>query len=144
MFSFPFFVLFASTALSVFRSPHSHVTNRDLSSFKLYLFQDNTHTTSHAESITRFPYFLRVPNTVTVIEGSTVILSCRIENLDDRMVFWIRNLDLQILTAGLATFTADTRFQVNHENSVDATDWSLLITDVKMQDQGCYAHVHLC
>lgn len=54
------------------------------------------------------------------------------------MVFWIRNSDLQILTAGLVTFTADNRFRVNHENSVDATDWSLLITDVKMEDQGLY------
>ena len=79
-----------------------------------------------------------MPTTVSVHEGSAVILSCRIENLDERMVFWIRNYDLQILTAGLVTFTADTRFKVNHENSVDATDWSLLITNVKMEDQGLY------
>lgn len=54
------------------------------------------------------------------------------------MVFWIRNYDLQILTAGLVTFTADERFTVNHENSIDATDWSLLITNVKLEDQGLY------
>lgn len=71
-------------------------------------------------------------------EGSTVILSCRIENLEDQMVIWIRNSDLQILTAGCRTFTADRRFKVNHENSVDATDWSLLITNVKIADQGQY------
>jgi Immunoglobulin V-set domain len=72
------------------------------------------------------------------IEGSDVILSCRIENLGDRMVFWIRNSDLQILTAGLATFSSDTRFKVNHENSVDEKDWSLLITNVKIEDEGLY------
>lgn len=73
-----------------------------------------------------------------MIEGSTVILSCRIENLDDRMVIWIRNADLQILTAGHLTFTADTRFRVNHENGLDQTDWSLLINSVSMEDQGQY------
>jgi hypothetical protein len=54
------------------------------------------------------------------------------------MVFWIRNSDLQILTAGFVTFTSDKRFKVNHENSIDTTDWSLLITNVKLEDQGQY------
>lgn len=75
---------------------------------------------------------------MTVIENSNVILSCRIENLEDRMVFWIRNSDLQILTAGLFTFTTDTRFKVNYENSIDDTDWSLMITNVKLEDAGQY------
>lgn len=48
------------------------------------------------EAVARHPHFLRVPTTVTVIEGSAVILSCRVENLDERMVFWIRNADLQV------------------------------------------------
>jgi len=75
---------------------------------------------------------------VTVIEHSTVILSCRIANLGDRMVFWIRSSDLQILTAGSITFSSDDRFKVNQENSVDPMDWSLLITNVKLTDQGAY------
>lgn len=75
---------------------------------------------------------------MTVYENSNVILSCRIDDLDDRMVFWIRNSDLQILTAGLVTFTADPRFKVNYEDGYDATDWSLLITNVKLEDQGQY------
>lgn len=81
---------------------------------------------------------MKVPTNVMAIEGSDVILSCRIENLDDRMVFWIRNSDLQILTAGLMTFSTDNRFKVNHENSIDEKDWSLLITNVRMEDQGLY------
>lgn len=111
----------------------SHLKNKMKTVFADYAF-----TTSDDENINTHPHFLKVPTTVAVIEGSNVILSCRIENLDERMVFWIRNSDLQILTAGLSTFTADTRFKVNHENSIDATDWSLLITDVKMEDQGLY------
>lgn len=111
----------------------------DLNSLKRYFFQDDSYASAASyESIANHPYYLRVPTTVTVIEGSSVILSCRIENLNDRMVFWIRNSDLQILTAGLVTFTADNRFKVNHENSVDTTDWSLLITNVKTEDQGLY------
>lgn len=65
-------------------------------------------------------------------------MTCSIENLADRMVFWIRNSDLQILTAGLLTFSSDVRFRVNHENSIDENDWSLLITNVKTQDSGVY------
>ncbi|CRK99294.1 CLUMA_CG012607, isoform A [Clunio marinus] len=102
-------------------------------------YNENSYTTSsQSESLASLPYFLKIPTTVSVIEGSAVILSCRIESLGDRMVFWIRNSDLQILTAGLVTFTADNRFKVNHENSIDSTDWSLLITDVTMADQGLY------
>ena len=67
-----------------------------------------------------------------------MILSCRIENLADKMVVWIRNVDLQILTAGLMTFSSDTRFSVNHENSVDEKDWNLLIKNVKVEDSGEY------
>lgn len=54
------------------------------------------------------------------------------------MVVWIRNVDLQILTAGLMTFSSDSRFRVNHENSVDEKDWSLLIKNVKVEDSGEY------
>lgn len=53
-------------------------------------------------------------------------------------MFWIRNSDLQILTAGLMTFSSDSRFKVNHENSVDEKDWSLLIRNAKVEDSGVY------
>lgn len=81
---------------------------------------------------------MKVPTNILAIEGSNVILSCHIENLGDRMVIWIRNSDLQILTAGLATFSSDNRFKVNHENTIDERDWSLLITNVKLEDSGLY------
>lgn len=84
------------------------------------------------------PRYLKVPTFVQTYEGADVILSCSVENLGDRMVFWIRNFDLQILTAGLLTFSSDARFKVNHENSIDENDWSLLITNVKKQDSGIY------
>jgi hypothetical protein len=87
---------------------------------------------------TKSPFYLKVPTNVTAVEGADVILSCRIENLNDQMVFWIRNSDLQILTAGLMTFSSDSRFRVNHENSVDEKDWSLLISNAKIEDQGLY------
>ena len=99
---------------------------------KIYQF------TVNINSVNSLPYYLKVPTNVTAIEGSNVILSCHIENLADKMVFWIRNSDLQILTAGLATFSSDTRFKVNHENTIDERDWSLLITNVKLHDSGLY------
>lgn len=120
-----------------FLTVHLAQSLRDLSSLSernIYVFLDVKRDTSSKS----FPTFLKVPTTVTVYENSNVILSCRIDDLEDRMVFWIRNSDLQILTAGLITFTTDTRFKVNYENSVDETDWSLLITNVKMEDQGQY------
>lgn len=102
-----------------------------ISTFHSYNFN------SHSAKL-QSPYFLKVPTNVSAIQGSNVILSCRIENLGDKMVFWIRNSDLQILTAGISTFSSDTRFKVNHENAVDEKDWSLLITNVRLEDSGLY------
>lgn len=107
----------------------------------IFLNTEKTHidnTNDNNNNSTKLPYYLKVPTTVIATEGSNVILSCRIENLGDRMVFWIRNADLQILTAGLTTFSSDSRFKVNHENSVDEKDWSLLITDVRREDEALY------
>ncbi|KAL7032930.1 hypothetical protein ACKWTF_007430 [Chironomus riparius] len=110
-----------------------------LSHSKLYrLPNDHDFNRININSANSLPYYLKVPTNVTAIEGSNVILSCHIENLGDKMVFWIRNTDLQILTAGLATFSSDTRFRVNHENTIDEKDWSLLITNVRLEDASTY------
>lgn len=128
----------------LYRLPNDHDFNRSkwqvviffsislIEISKIYQFTVNTN------SVNSLPYYLKVPTNVTAIEGSSVILSCHIENLADKMVFWIRNSDLQILTAGLATFSSDTRFRVNHENTIDEKDWSLLITNVRLEDSGLY------
>lgn len=55
-----------------------------------------------------------------------------------QQVFWIRSTDLQILTAGKHTFTSDDRITLNHANNFDYRDWSLVITNVKNEDNGTY------
>ncbi|CAO1416132.1 unnamed protein product [Diamesa serratosioi] len=84
------------------------------------------------------PYFLKVPQLIETMIGQTAILSCKVENLQDKMVFWIRSTDLQILTAGKDTFTSDDRITLNHANIFDNTDWSLVISNVKNEDNGTY------
>uniref|UniRef100_A0A336LY99 CSON004974 protein n=1 Tax=Culicoides sonorensis TaxID=179676 RepID=A0A336LY99_CULSO len=83
------------------------------------------------------PTFLKVPDTIEVLAGQTVILSCKVANLDDRMVLWMRAVDLTVLTVGDITFTQDRRisseFPHGGENS-----WGLIIKNVQHTDAGRY------
>lgn len=54
-----------------------------------------------------------------------------------QQVFWIRSSDLQILTAGLHTFTSDMRLKSQFPNG-DYNDWGLIIQNVKFEDSGQY------
>lgn len=72
----------------------------------------------------------------TVQMGGTAYLQCRVRNLGERAVTWVRRRDWHILTTGLFTYTSDERFQVLHPDGTD--DWTLLIKYVQMRDNGTY------
>src|SRR6218665_2332388 len=64
---------------------------------------------------------------VTVSEGTPFVhLPCRVRQLSDRTLSWIRRKDLQILTVGKFTYTSDQRFQTIHLDGTD--DWTLQIS----------------
>lgn len=68
--------------------------------------------------------------------GRTAKLHCKVRNLGDRAVSWIRKRDLHILTIGIMTYTNDQRFQAMHLDETD--EWILKIVSVQPRDSGIY------
>ncbi|CAB0012162.1 unnamed protein product [Nesidiocoris tenuis] len=76
-----------------------------------------------------------VTNTTAQL-GATAYLHCRVRNLNNRAVSWVRRRDWHILTSAMFTYTNDERFQVIHQEGSD--DWTLQIKYVQKRDQGAY------
>ncbi|XP_065167196.1 zwei Ig domain protein zig-8-like isoform X2 [Atheta coriaria] len=88
-------------------------------------------------NISTYPYFeFNVPRNVTTAVGQTAFLHCRVEQLGDKAVSWIRKRDLHILTAGILTYTSDQRFQVIRPDKSD--NWTLQIKFPQLRDSGVY------
>ncbi|RZF41348.1 hypothetical protein LSTR_LSTR000062 [Laodelphax striatellus] len=73
---------------------------------------------------------------VTVQLGGTAFLHCRVRNLGERTISWVRRRDWHILTSGVFTYTNDERFQVLHAEGTD--DWTLQIKYLQKRDNGTY------
>ncbi|CAO1394787.1 unnamed protein product [Diamesa hyperborea] len=83
------------------------------------------------------PYFDNTTKRdMTVTIGQTALLHCRVRNLGDRAVSWIRKRDLHIMTIGILTYTNDQRYQALHTEGSD--EWSLRITSPQTRDSGVY------
>ncbi|XP_017781221.1 PREDICTED: protein amalgam [Nicrophorus vespilloides] len=88
-------------------------------------------------NVSTYPYFeFNVPRNVTTAVGQTAFLHCRVEQLGDKAVSWIRKRDLHILTAGILTYTSDQRFQVIRPDKSD--NWTLQIKFPQLRDSGVY------
>ncbi|XP_068203839.1 zwei Ig domain protein zig-8-like [Palaemon carinicauda] len=73
---------------------------------------------------------------VTVNEGSHAFLPCRVANLGDRSVTWMRRKNLHIITAGMLTYSPDDRYRVLHPSNTD--EWTLHIKFTQPGDGGWY------
>ncbi|KAK7873654.1 hypothetical protein R5R35_009340 [Gryllus longicercus] len=73
---------------------------------------------------------------VTALVGKTAQLNCRIRNLGNRTVSWVRHRDIHLLTVGRYTYTSDQRFQSIH--SPQTEDWMLQIRYPQHRDSGLY------
>ncbi|XP_037935209.1 uncharacterized protein LOC119669401 [Teleopsis dalmanni] len=83
------------------------------------------------------PYFdPSTPRNVTGLMGKSAYLSCRVRNLGNKTVSWIRHRDIHILTVGSYTYTSDQRFQATHHQDTD--DWTLQIKWAQKRDAGMY------
>ncbi|XP_030385398.1 junctional adhesion molecule A [Scaptodrosophila lebanonensis] len=83
------------------------------------------------------PYFdPSTPRNVTALMGKSAYLSCRVRNLGNKTVSWIRHRDIHILTVGSYTYTSDQRFQATHHQDTD--DWTLQIKWAQKRDAGMY------
>ncbi|XP_032521919.2 zwei Ig domain protein zig-8-like [Danaus plexippus] len=100
---------------------------------------NESHGSAHygEDSVGSFPYFeYNVPRNVTTVVGQTAFLHCRVEQLGDKAVSWIRKRDLHILTAGILTYTSDQRFQVIRPDKSE--NWTLQIKFPQERDAGIY------
>lgn len=68
--------------------------------------------------------------------GQVAYLHCRVFNIGDRAVSWIRKRDLHILTIGIMTYTNDQRFQSEHVEGSNA--WTLKVLSPQPRDNGIY------
>ncbi|XP_052869343.1 zwei Ig domain protein zig-8-like [Anopheles cruzii] len=85
----------------------------------------------------RGPYFdISASRNITALVGNTAYLNCRVRNLGNRTVSWIRHRDLHLLTVGKATYTSDQRYQSVHNPQLD--DWSLKVLYPQQRDSGVY------
>ncbi|TMW54777.1 hypothetical protein DOY81_000010 [Sarcophaga bullata] len=94
---------------------------------------------SHETGFTKSPqpYFdLTMPRNITARAGQIAAINCRVENLGDKSVSWIRKRDLHILTAGILTYTSDERFKVTR--TTDRKQWTLYIKYAQPRDSGIY------
>lgn len=73
---------------------------------------------------------------VTAQLGKSAFLHCRIRQLGDRTVSWVRQRDLHILTVGTYTYTSDQRFHSIHLEGSE--DWTLEIRYTQKWDAGVY------
>ncbi|XP_069163039.1 LOW QUALITY PROTEIN: kin of IRRE-like protein 1 [Procambarus clarkii] len=73
---------------------------------------------------------------VTALLGKTAILNCRVKNIGNRTVSWIRHRDIHLLTVGRFTYTSDERFSSRH--SAGSDDWLLMIHYLQERDGGMY------
>ncbi|KAI4502672.1 hypothetical protein M0802_002584 [Mischocyttarus mexicanus] len=95
------------------------------------------HSSAYWEQPFSQPYFdntTKRETTTTV--GQSAYLHCRVRNLGDRAVSWIRKRDLHILTVGILTYTNDQRFQSLHSDGSD--EWTLKISSPQVRDSGTY------
>ncbi|XP_064082201.1 zwei Ig domain protein zig-8-like [Macrobrachium nipponense] len=83
------------------------------------------------------PYFLETPSrNVTALEGQSAYLHCRVAQLGDKKVSWIRKRDLHVLTSGVHTFASDERFLALHADRSE--NWTLHIRFSQARDSGEY------
>jgi len=85
------------------------------------------------------------PGSQTIVHsqvGMTVRLYCLVHNLGPQTITWIRQSDLEILSAGLHKITSDPRINVLHESSLFVyrrTDaYTLEISRITESDAGFY------
>ncbi|XP_063242251.1 hemicentin-2-like [Bacillus rossius redtenbacheri] len=120
-------------------------------SFQLSRFQEFDHThfddsrEEHAASTEPYPaarpvaepeFDGAVSTHVTAQLGGPASLRCRVRNLGERPVSWVRRRDWHILTSGALTYTSDERFRAAHAPGSD--DWDLRIEYVQKRDNGTY------
>ncbi|XP_015437222.1 PREDICTED: lachesin-like [Dufourea novaeangliae] len=95
------------------------------------------HQNHPLDPLDRGPYFdVTATRNVTTLVGKTATLNCRVRNLGDRTVSWVRHRDIHLLTIGVETYTSDQRFIATHFPRTE--DWTLQVKYTQRRDSGTY------
>ncbi|XP_047738624.1 protein sidekick-2 [Hyalella azteca] len=73
---------------------------------------------------------------VTGLLGKTAVLNCRVRNIGNKTVSWVRHRDIHLLTVGRFSYTSDQRFTARHAD--ESEDWLLKIHYLQKRDAGWY------
>ncbi|CAM1293627.1 Uncharacterised protein g787 [Pycnogonum litorale] len=74
---------------------------------------------------------------VTVQLGKSAYLDCKVHNIEDKTISWVRQVDWHILTVGTYTYTRDVRFRSIRHND-NNNHWTLEMKFTTMKDSGVY------
>lgn len=58
--------------------------------------------------------------------GHTAYLRCKVKNIGNKTVSWVRHRDINLLTVGLNSYTSDNRFLSIREH--DSDEWTLKVS----------------
>ncbi|CAG0879515.1 unnamed protein product [Cyprideis torosa] len=84
------------------------------------------------------PYFdPSTPKTITAQAGSSAFLLCKVKQLENKSVSWVRRTDAHILAVNQQIFIRDPRFHIRQAKR-DPGLWTLQIRQVKKSDAGDY------
>jgi len=78
----------------------------------------------------------RLERKLTVVLGQTAQLQCRVFNLGNKTVSWIRQDTMHILSYSVHTFTTNSRFKARYDPATDL--WLMEIRDARREDAGVY------
>ncbi|XP_035917563.1 zwei Ig domain protein zig-8-like [Anopheles stephensi] len=116
-----------------FHHPHHHQPS-EASENEIY---DSDESNLLRTPLDRGPHFdLSASKNITALVGKTAYLNCRVKNIGNKTVSWVRHRDIHLLTVGRFTYTSDQRFQAVHNPQTD--DWSLQIRYPQKRDTGVY------
>jgi hypothetical protein len=60
--------------------------------------------------------------------GDVAYLKCRVKNIGNKTVSWVRHIDINLLSVGLNVYSNDVRFQSMHDADVD--EWTLKVKQI--------------
>jgi hypothetical protein len=88
---------------------------------------DEEESTTTVETPVLGPHFdFTAFRNATVLVGSTAYLKCRVRNVGNKTVSWVRHRDIHLLTVGKFSYTSDNRFQCIHD--IEAEEWILKVS----------------
>nr|XP_018901766.1 PREDICTED: hemicentin-2-like [Bemisia tabaci] len=103
-----------------------------------YIYAEHSHSSQKRFSgLYTGPYFdPNASSNITTQLGTHAYLPCRIKQVGNRSVSWVRKRDSHILTVDRYTFVGDDRYQAFQADGTDA--WTLQIKFVQPRDAGQY------